>query len=168
MKAQTIVAAAAALFGITAKATFSGTGFGTWYYDLEESEICGYDVSSLNNGNALCGWYTARTLEQVGSEYLVAMNDTQLKEDLTGYCGMQVIVTVNGVTSDLPFFIGDGCQRCSEGSPDATTYSESGAPGLDFSYPALNALSGGEACDDGYIEISWEITDNKIYDLFDA
>jgi hypothetical protein len=80
---------------------------------------------------------------------------------------MQVIVYVDGVASDLPFFIGDGCERCAEGSPDATTYSPSGAPGLDFSYPALNTLSGGDACNDGYIEISWEITNTLIYDEFD-
>lgn len=81
---------------------------------------------------------------------------------------MKVIVTVNGVKSNLPFFVGDGCQRCSKGSPHATTYSPDGAPGLDFSYTALNALSGGNACKDGYIKIGWEITGDKIYNDFDV
>jgi hypothetical protein len=86
MKATVISAAAAALFGITAQATSSGTGFGTYYYDLVNSDPCGISVEALNTGDALCGWYTAKTIEQVGSEYLVAMNDTLLKSDLTAYC----------------------------------------------------------------------------------
>ncbi|KAJ5507029.1 hypothetical protein N7527_009172 [Penicillium freii] len=38
-----------------------------------------------------------------------------------------------------------------------------GAPGLGFSYTVLNKLSGGNACKDGHVAISWEILDETIH-----
>jgi hypothetical protein len=90
------------------------------------------------------------------------MNATQLKGDLATYCGKQVIVSVNGVASNLQFFIGDGCKRCGTGSANNDVWDRNGAPGLDFSYTALNALSS-SACADGHIDITWEIVNSTLY-----
>ncbi|KAI7975650.1 hypothetical protein EIK77_004005 [Talaromyces pinophilus] len=168
MKVQTILASLALTIGVYSHSViYEGSGWGTYYYDVEDTDVCGSNFADINGGDVTCGWFTAATLNQVNSDYLVAMNVTQLEDDLTQYCGMQVIVYVNGVESNLPFFIGDGCKRCSEGSPTQTTWNQYGAPGLDFSYTALKELASGHACNDGYMEISWEIVDNKLYS-FDA
>ncbi|GAM40116.1 hypothetical protein TCE0_034r12214 [Talaromyces pinophilus] len=159
MKAQTTLASLASLaltIGVYSKSViYEGSGWGTYYYDVEDTDVCGSNFAEINGGDVTCGWITAATLNQVNSNYLVAMNVTQLEDDLTQYCGMEVIVYINGVEPNLPFFIGDGCKRCSEGSPTQTTWNQYGAP------------ASGNACNDGYMEISWEIVDNKLYN-FDA
>ena len=142
---------------------YSGTGFGTYYYDVEQVEACYTDFSNANLGNVECN-NAALSLDQINSDYLVAMNHTQIVGDLGLYCGKQVIVTVNGVQSDLPLFIGDGCQRCGTGSSSSTVWNADGAPGLDFSYSVLSELSSA-ACDAGHIDISWEIVDVTLYDF---
>ncbi|EED11594.1 hypothetical protein TSTA_107850 [Talaromyces stipitatus ATCC 10500] len=143
MKNNQILAAASLLFTTQALAQneiYSGSGFGTYYYDIVNV------------------W----TLEDVNSDYLVAMNYTQLVVDMGKYCGKRVIVSVNGVPSDMPLFIGDGCERCATGSSTSTTWQPDGAPGLDFSYSVAEKLSS-QACDTGHIEISWEIVDELVY-----
>lgn len=72
-------------------------------------------------------------------------------------------MTINGQASDLPLFIGDGCERCATGASDADSWNPNGAPGLDFSYSVLDQLSNGQACQDGYADISWQITDETIH-----
>lgn len=168
MKAQTVAASLLFALGAHSATVISeGSGWGTYYYDVTDTDVCGSNFASIDSGDVTCGWYSAITLDQVDSDYLVAMNVTQLEDNLTTYCGMQVIVSVDGVASDLPFFIGDGCERCSQGSVDQTTWNVDGSPGLDFSYTALNTLLDGAACDDGYHAITWEIVDTKLYS-FDA
>jgi hypothetical protein len=161
---KTVSASAAVLlFALSAKAQdviYSGTGFGTYYYDVEEVQACGTDFSNQNLGDVECNLQTGLTLDQINSDYLVAMNHTQLVGDMALYCGRKVIVTVNGVTSDLPLFIGDGCQRCGTGSSTSTVWNPTGAPGLDFSYSVLSQLNS-EACDAGHIDISWQITNES-------
>lgn len=160
-------AAAGLLLASTASAStvFKGEGFGTYYYDMEQVQTCGTDFEYQNMGVVRCSPQVGQTLDAINSNYIVAMNNTQLGEDLDKYCGKKVVVTIDGKTSDLPLFIGDGCQRCGTGSPDSTTWEATGAPGLDFSYSVLNELSGGAACNDGHAAISWEITDETIHEF---
>ncbi|OJJ50143.1 hypothetical protein ASPZODRAFT_128763 [Penicilliopsis zonata CBS 506.65] len=156
------------LFALGASASssiYSGSGFGTYYYDISDVDACGTSFSSQNLGDVECSQVTALSLDTINSNYLVAMNHTQLVDNMETYCGKRVVVTINGVKSDLPLFIGDGCERCAEGSADSDTWNAEGAPGLDFSYTVLNELSGGEACDDGHVSIEWEILDETLYEF---
>jgi hypothetical protein len=141
---------------------YSGAGFGTYYYDVEQVQACGTDFSNQNLGAVECSLSTAVSLDDLNSNYVVAMNHSQLVTDMALYCGKRVIVSVNGVPSDLPLFIGDGCERCGTGSSSSTTWNANGAPGLDFSYSVLSELSS-EACDAGHIDISWEIVDETLH-----
>lgn len=164
MKTNQILVAAGLLFtsALAQDEIYSGDGFGTYYYDIANANQCFTDFSNANQGQVECSLTQVWTLENVNSDYLVAMNHTQLVEDMGKYCGKRVIVSVNGVASDLPLFIGDGCERCATGSSTSTTWAPGGAPGLDFSYSVAEQLSS-EACDAGHIEISWEIVDELVY-----
>lgn len=75
-----------------------------------------------------------------------------------------MIVSINGVSSSLPLFIGDGCQRYGTGSSSSNVWNPNGAPGLDFSYSVLSELSA-NACIDGRIPISWKIVDDTLYNF---
>ncbi|OKL64362.1 hypothetical protein UA08_01089 [Talaromyces atroroseus] len=147
---------------------YSGTGFGTYYYDMKQVDVCGTSFASQNTGPVRCQT-SDLSLDALNSNYVVAMNNTQLGEQLALYCGKKVAITsVNGqsVSMDLPLFIGDGCLRCSEGSAaDYQTWDSNGAPGLDFSYSILDQLSGGNACQHGHFSITWEIVDEQLYDF---
>ena len=162
-----IIAVAGLLFALGAydQATiYSAIGFGTYYYDIEQVEACGNDFALQNEGPVECSFSTALSLDQINSNYLVAMNRSQLVRDMAMYCGKRVIVSVNGMPSSLPLFIGDGCQRCGTGSASSDVWDPSRAPGLDFSYSVLSELSAG-ACTYGHISISWEIVDETLYDF---
>ena len=166
MKAQ-IVAATSLLFALLVHARmtiYKGTGFGTYYYDVGQVHACGNNFGSQNTGPVECSLLTALSLGQINSEYLVAMNHSQLVEDMATYCGKRVIVSVDGVPSTLPLFIGDGCQRCGAGSASSDVWDPNEAPGLDFSYSVLSRLSA-NACIDGHISISWKIVDDTLYDF---
>lgn len=110
----------------------------------------------------MCNWYTPLTLNDVNSDNLVAMSNLPLKTSAgrAEFCGKRVVVTVNGIESSTPFFIGDGCERCAHGND--TTWNPDGAAGLDFSYTALSALSS-EACDLGHINITYQIVNETLY-----
>lgn len=166
MKAQ-IIAAAGLLFSSRAYAQQSlneGSGFGTYYYDIEQVETCGTSFSAQNQGGVMCSHITSLPLTEMNSNYVVAMNNTLLRGDMAKYCGKKVVVSVNGVASALPLFIGDGCERCGTGPSTSDTWESTGAPGLDFSYSVLNELSG-SACADGHIDITWEIVDETLYNF---
>ena len=145
-------------------AIYQGTGFGTYYYDIKQVEACGTSFANQNMGSVECSNTAGLTLNDIDSNYIVAMNHTQLIGDMSLYCGKKVLVTVNGVQSDLPLFIGDGCERCGTGSSSDDTWNANGAPGLDFSYSVLSQFSS-EACTDGHIDISWEIVDESLYNF---
>lgn len=165
-----IVALTCLLFmlGVSAHGTiFSGTGFGTYYYDVRQVEACGTSFAAQNSGPLECSPQKALSLDHVNSNYVVAMNHSQLILDMSKYCGKRVVVTVNGKQSNLPLFIGDGCERCAGGSASSDIWNAVGAPGLDFSYSVLEELSGGAACADGHVQISWEIVDDTIYSFSD-
>ena len=152
--------------GASAQASlFKGQGFGTYYYDVQQTQACGTDFSNQNKGSVMCSWTKGRTLNDIGSDNLVAMSNAPLKtaDGRAKYCGKRVIVTVNGKKSNIPFFIGDGCERCAHGSD--TVWNPTGAQGLDFSYSQLTALSN-EACAKGHIDIQYEIVDETLYSNF--
>lgn len=142
---------------------YNGTGFGTYYYDIKQTKACGADFSLQNQGYVECSHIKPLSLNDMNTNYVVAMNHTLLKDNLSTYCGKRVVVTVNGVKSDLPLFIGDGCERCGTGNEDGP-WNPAGAPGLDFSYEVLSGLSA-SACDAGHIDISWEVVDEVLYDF---
>jgi hypothetical protein len=163
-KSQVLAASLLCVFRAHAQtAIYSATGFGTYYYNIGQTNACGSDFAAQNEGFVECSPLAALSLNQINSEYLVAMNHSQLVGNMAKYCGKRVIVSVNGVPSSLPLFIGDGCKRCSTGS--SSIWDPNGAPGLDFSYSALSDLSA-NACTDGHISISWKIMDETLYDFY--
>ncbi|KAM3555190.1 hypothetical protein MY1884_005724 [Beauveria asiatica] len=155
----TVAIAAAAL---AQEVILHGKGFGTYYYDVEQPQTCGIDLSVQNQGNVMCNPNPALSLNDINTNNLVAMSNLPLKTQAgrAQYCGKRVIVTVNGVVSDAPFFIGDGCERCAHGSD--SIWDSNGAAGLDFSYTALDALSP-LACQNGHINISFDIVNETLY-----
>lgn len=164
MNQLTVAAVLLFILGTSAQSVISsGQGFGTYYYDIEQVNACGTTFEYQNQGGVMCSSETLLSLDQMGINYVVAMNNTQLGEDPSKYCGKKVVVSVNGQQSDLRLFIGDGCQPCGNGSSTRNTWNAEGAPGLDFSYSVLDQLSGGSSCRDGHISISWEIVDETIY-----
>lgn len=78
----------------------------------------------------------------------------------TIYCGKRVIITVNGVTSSTPFFIGDGYERCARSSD--SMWNLSAVARLDFSFTALNTLLL-LAYLNGHIDISFDIVNETLY-----
>jgi hypothetical protein len=143
----------------------NGEGFGTYYYDIEQVNACGTTFEDQNKGGVMCSSATLLSLDQMDTNYVVAMNNTQLREDPSLYCGKKVAVSINGQPSDMALFIGDGCYRCGLGSSSNNEWNAEGAPGLDFSYTVLSRLSEGSACKDGHIALSWEILDELIYNF---
>jgi hypothetical protein len=132
-KSQVLAASLLYVFRAHAQtAIYSGTGFGTYYYNIGQTNACGSDFAAQNEGFVECSPLAALSLNQINSEYLVAMNYSQLVGNMVKYCGKRVIVSVDGVPSSLPLFIGDGCKRCSTGS--SSIWDPNGALGLDFSY----------------------------------
>ncbi|KAJ2972427.1 hypothetical protein NQ176_g7163 [Zarea fungicola] len=163
---QVIITALGALAlaaGASAQASLlKAKGFGTYYYDIKQRQACGSDFNLQNQGSVMCNWIVPKSLNDVNSDNLVAMSNLPLKtpEGRAKYCGKRVKVTVNGVTSNIPFFIGDGCERCAHGSD--SVWNPNGAAGLDFSYSALSALSP-LACQNGHIDIQYEIVNETLY-----
>jgi hypothetical protein len=56
----------------------SGSGFGTYYHDINRINACGTSFVSQNKGPVECSLTTALTLNDVNSNYLVAVNHTLL------------------------------------------------------------------------------------------
>ncbi|RJE23911.1 hypothetical protein PHISCL_03727 [Aspergillus sclerotialis] len=151
---STIAAGLLFALGTTASSVISkGEGVGTYYYDTKQVDACGTSFKFQNMGGVMCSSQTLLSLDKMDTEYVVAMSNADLGADPSKYCGKKVVVTVDGKKSDMPLFIGDGCERCN------------GEPGLDFSYSVLNKLTGGDACNNGKTQISWEILDDTIYNF---
>jgi hypothetical protein len=166
-KMKNQIAASIGLFAnlaISQSVINSGTGFGTYYYDVQHVQSCGADFTNMNQGFVECSQFIPWTLNNVNSNNIVAMNHTLLAGNLAKYCGRQVVVSVNGKASSTPFFIGDGCERCGTGSSTNSVWNPNGAPGLDFSFTALSALNS-NACFAGHIDLSWQILDNTLYNF---
>ena len=81
-----MIAAAGLLLATAAhssSAIFEGEGFGTYYYNLDPLDVSGNDFSSMDSGQVECSLTQAWSLDQIGSNYLVAMNHTQLAENMS-------------------------------------------------------------------------------------
>jgi hypothetical protein len=166
MKAQ-IIAVTGLLLTLRAHGQnifFSGTGFRTYYYDLQQVDACSTLFTAQNTGQLECSLETALTLDQVNSDYVVVMNRTQLIGDMANYYEKKVIVSINGQPSSLPLFIGDGCERCAGGSALSNTWDPNNALNLDLSYTVLSELSS-SACVNSHIDITWEIVDETLYNF---
>ena len=150
---STIAAGLLFALGSTASTISNGEGVGTYYYDVEQIDACGTSFKFQNMGGVMCSSDTLLTLNEMDTQNVVAMSNADLGADPSKYCGKKVVVTVDGKKSDMPLFIGDGCERCNS------------EPGLDFSYSVLNQLTGGDACNMGKAQISWEILDETIYNF---
>lgn len=138
-----------------------GVGFGTYYYDIEQKQTCGNNFTMQNQGFVECNKGPLR-LDDIDSNYVVAMNHTMLSNNLAKYCGRRVTVIFNGIQFCKTLFIGDDCERWGTGSSVSKEWNPVGAPGLDFSYSVLNELSQG-ACSHRHVEIRWEIADGIIH-----
>lgn len=133
----------------------SGSGSGTYYYDITNRMCPGIDTSSLNNAYPKCtsndpAFY--KTLGQYGNNNIIAIDNNLLSAPggRERYCGKQVRVYRNGAEVPGPFVIMDGCPTC-------------GSTKLDFSLTALDRISGGNACQGGNIGgLSWTVTSNQI------
>ncbi|EED22718.1 hypothetical protein TSTA_062060 [Talaromyces stipitatus ATCC 10500] len=139
----------------------SGEGFATYYYDIKQPDACHISLSNMNSIPMQCG----PSADDVNSNYIVAINLTQLNLDMTFYCGKQVIIPINDKISTLLLFVGDGCKRSGGGSPSSDTWNSEAASRLDLSYSVLDELADGAACGKGYIRITWEIRDVLLYDF---
>ena len=133
----------------------TGSGSGTYYYDIANRMCPGIDTSPLNNAYVKCtsnnpAYY--KTLGQYGNNNIIAIDNNLLNAPggRERYCGKQVRVYRNGAEVPGPFVIMDGCPTC-------------GSTKLDFSLTALDRISGGNACQGGNIGgLSWTVTSNQI------
>jgi hypothetical protein len=131
----------------------SGSGTGTYYYDIARSN-CGGGSFAETNGYPKCTSNTSyKTLAQYGTNNIVAIDNNLLNAPggRERYCGKQIRVYRNGAeVAGGPFVVMDGCAGC-------------GSTTIDFSLTAADSISGGRACQDGRIGgLSWSVTTNQI------
>lgn len=133
----------------------TGSGSGTYYYDITGRNCFGIDTSPLNNAYVKCTSNNPefyKTLGQYGNNNIIAIDNNLLSAPggRERYCGKQVRVYRNGAEVPGPFVIMDGCPTC-------------GSTKLDFSLTALDRISGGNACQVGNVGgLSWTVTSNQI------
>jgi hypothetical protein len=133
---------------------YTGSGSGTFYYDVT-GKTCGGPPYAENNGYPACASYNPaywKTLQQYGTNNIVAIDNNVLQANRAGLCGKQIHVYKNGKeVAGGPFVVFDGCQACIGGGR------------IDFSLSALNSIDNGNACNDGVVPgISWSVTNNQI------
>jgi hypothetical protein len=130
----------------------TGSGSGTYYYDITNRMCNGIDTSYMNGAYTTCTGNPPRSLGQYGNNNIVAIGVHLLNAPggRERYCGKQVRVYRNGAEVPGPFVIWDGCASC-------------GSTKLDFSLTALDRISGGNACQVGNVGgLSWTVTSNQI------
>jgi hypothetical protein len=143
--------------GPSGNVIYSGSGQGTYYYDIKTP--CPQDPAGYaeTNGDPLCTsnnpafW---KTIRQYGTNNIIAMDSSLIGSNRAKYCGKQVVVKRNGVCVAAPdggdFFIWDGCDACV------------GGVRLDFSVSGARAVDS-NACIKGVIPgVSWEVTDKQV------
>lgn len=136
---------------------YSGSGSGTFYYDVTGLTCPGTPYYAENDGYPTCtSWDPSfwKTVQQYGTNNMVAIDNTLLSTQAgrSRYCGKQIKVYKSGAeVSGGPFFVFDGCQACVGGGK------------IDFSLSALDSINDGNACRDGVVPgISWDVIDNQI------
>lgn len=135
---------------------YSGSGSGTFYYDVTGRTCSGGAPYKENNGYPYCTSFVAgsdqKTVEQYGTNNIVAIDANFLSQNRDSLCGKQIHVYKDGVeVSGGPFVVFDGCEACVGGGR------------IDFSLSALDSIDNGNACNDGVVPgITWRVTDNQI------
>ncbi|PMB65583.1 hypothetical protein BM221_008944 [Beauveria bassiana] len=67
---------AAAIAGASAPhVILHGKGFGTYYYDVQQPQTCGTDLSLQNQGRVMCNFNSALSLNDIITNNLVAMSN---------------------------------------------------------------------------------------------
>lgn len=142
---------------------YSGSGAGTYYYDVHTS--CPQDGGGYaeNQGYPACTSYTPgpnqQTMQQIGSNNIVAIGQLAYNAPESvrqQFCGKKVSVFYNGQQVAAPdggdFFVWDGCQACADTNEGR----------LDFSVSGLRDVNP-NACNLGVVPgITWQIEDVQI------
>ncbi|TYJ52611.1 hypothetical protein B9479_006781 [Cryptococcus floricola] len=144
----------------------------TFYYDVSESsgsEACGSSssdpvvanwavTSGINTGVPYCEKSRGYSLDQIGSNNIVAINAATLSGDPAKYCGREVqIYNADGSkfeNSGGALYIWDGCAACE--TADSAI--------LDLSAPTFAELKGGTCSGTNPTGLSYEILDNYVVD----
>jgi hypothetical protein len=134
---------------------YSGSGSGTFYYDVTGRSCSGPSYAE-NQGYPTCTSFDPakwKKLSEYGTNKIVAIDNTLLQgQGRANLCGKQIQVFKDGVeVPGGPFVVFDGCEACIGGSR------------IDFSLSALDQIDNGNACRDGLVPgISWKVTNNQI------
>ncbi|EFJ41578.1 chitinase, lysozyme, partial [Volvox carteri f. nagariensis] len=141
------------------KVLYSGSGSGTYYYDLRTT--CPQNPGGFpeNNGYPYCASYnpsapTYKTLAQLNTNNVIAIDRNVLSANRARLCGKKVLVFKNGVPVTAPnggsFFVWDGCEACVGGGR------------IDFSLSGLQRAAS-NACSLGVVPgISWQVVDEVV------
>ncbi|KAJ3093362.1 hypothetical protein HK100_006650 [Physocladia obscura] len=129
----------------------TGSGSGTYYYDVTGRTCNGDPPYAEDNGYAFCEPDSGyETLAQRDDNYIVALALDEMEANKAGLCGKQVIVSYNGNVVPGNFVVWDACQACT------------GGVRLDFSVTALLSINS-NACELGVVPgVSWEVTTTQV------
>ncbi|KAJ3357973.1 hypothetical protein HDU83_000030 [Entophlyctis luteolus] len=149
----TTTAAAAKSSASSSSATvlISGSGDGSFYYDVSGNSCPSAKTFAENNGYTSCEPSVGyETLEERGTNYIVALAKDEMDSNKAGLCGKRVQVYYNGVAVDATFYVWDSCVACE------------GGVRLDFSLTALMSINS-NVCNLGIVSgISWQVLDEQV------
>ncbi|KAJ3357974.1 hypothetical protein HDU83_000031 [Entophlyctis luteolus] len=158
-RTTTATETAATTEGSNSTVLISGSGLGSYYYDVT-GLFCKGDLEPYaeNNGYAYCeppAGQGAETLEQRGTNLIVALANDEIAANKSGLCGKRVQVYYNGAAVDATFYVWDSCVACD------------GGVRLDFSLSALMSINS-NVCELGIVSgISWEVLDEQVVPYVD-
>ncbi|KAK9895499.1 hypothetical protein P389DRAFT_197556 [Cystobasidium minutum MCA 4210] len=134
---------------------FTGSGDGTFYYDITGAGTCGSAQPDTVKAYAESKGYPKclgsappmlhRTLDSYGTNKIVAMGNFDFK-----YCGKEVEVKDKDGKWAGGFIMWDACAGCNGG--------------LDFSSTEFANTFGVQRCTEGRIQIDFRITNNQLLD----
>ncbi|KAK1923963.1 hypothetical protein DB88DRAFT_540051 [Papiliotrema laurentii] len=136
----------------------------TVYYDLT-NELCGDTAAGdpfpadwalgINGGYPYCQGQSAKTLNDLGTNRIVAINQNLVWGDPAEYCGKEVqIVQADGTVLDFPegpLFIWDSCEACASN------------PIVDVSAKVFTQLKGGSCAGNNPGGLTVRVLDNNIW-----
>ncbi|KAJ3069543.1 hypothetical protein HDU98_007383, partial [Podochytrium sp. JEL0797] len=135
----------------SANVLISGSGSGTYYYDVNNAVCPGAPLYPENQGYTSCEPSTGyQTLASRNTNFIVALAVDQMNGNKANLCGKRVVVKHNGQVVPGTFVVWDSCAACTGGVK------------LDFSLSALQQISS-DACFLGVVPgVSWEVTDEQV------
>ncbi|KAJ3063028.1 hypothetical protein HDU98_001107 [Podochytrium sp. JEL0797] len=135
----------------SANILISGSGSGTYYYDIYNQVCPGFTHYAENQGITACEPSVGyQTLAQRNNNNIVAIAVDQLSANKAGLCGKRVVVKYNGEEVEGNFVVWDACVACTGGVK------------IDFSLGALQKIEP-NACHMGVVPgMSWEVTDEQV------